>query len=84
MSNKKDLIDLFLDSEYIEFYEKYNYEKNNIVDMATGNINRMCICNTKEELYKQYYFVTAKLQELLRLRLKDFDKREELGYDQAN
>ena len=83
-NDKKDLKDLFLDSEYIEFYNKYNNEKNNIYDMTTGNMNRMCVCDTKEELYMQYYFATVRLQELLRVRLKDFDKRKELGYEQTN
>lgn len=72
--------DLFLDERYIEFYRKYKHEKDNIVDMLTGNTNRMCVCDTKEELYVQYFNATARLQELLRLRLKDFAKIEELGY----
>ena len=76
----KNLNDLFLDSEYLEFYRDYNHEKNNICDMLTGNRNRMCVCDTESELYIQYFFAMARLQELLRLRLKDFAKREELGY----
>ena len=80
MDKQKDLTDLFLDKDYIEFYRGYKHEKDNIVDMLTGNKNRMCVCDTKEELYIQYFNATARLQELLRLRLKDFNKREELGY----
>lgn len=80
MDKKKDLTGLFLDREYIEFYKDYKHEKDNIVDMLTGNKNRMCVCDTKEELYIQYFNATARLQELLRLRIKDFNKREELGY----
>lgn len=80
MDKQKDLTDLFLDREYLEFYKRYKHEKDNIVDMLTGNKNRMCVCDTKEELYMQYFYATARLQELLRLRLKDFNKREELGY----
>ncbi len=79
-NKKKDLSNLFLDQDYIKFYVDYKFDKNNIVDMLEGNKNRMCICDTKEELYRQYFNATARLQELLRLRLKDFKKREELGY----
>lgn len=78
----KDLSDLFLDKQYIEFYYKdFKPEKDNCVDMLTGNINRMCVCDTDEELYKQYFNATARLQELLRLRMKDFAKRKALGYE---
>lgn len=80
MDKQKELRDLFLDSEYIEFYKKYKHEKDNIVDMLTGNKNRMCVCDTIDELYIQYFNATSRLQELLRLRIKDFNKREELGY----
>ena len=80
MDKLKDLRELFLDREYIEFYKNYKHEKDNIVDMLTGNKNRMCVCDTNEELYIQYFNATARLQELLRLRIKDFNKREELGY----
>ena len=80
MSEEKKLTDLFLDADYIEFYRDYQCEKDNVVDMLTGNKNRMCVCDTKEELYRQYFNATVRLQELLRLRLRDFAKREELGY----
>ncbi len=80
-NTKKELTNLFLDKEYIEFYRSYKHKQNYIVDMLTGNKNRMCVCDTKEELYRQYFNTTARLQELLRLRLEDFAKREELGYE---
>ena len=77
---EKSLSDLFIDKEYLEFYRNYKHEQDNNTDMLTGNINRMCVCKTKEELYIQYFNATARLQELLRLRLTDFSKWEELGY----
>ena len=69
--------DLFLDTEYIEFYKNYKHEKDNICDMLTGNRNRMCVCDTKEELYIQYFNATARI---IKIKVKDFEKREELGY----
>ena len=80
-TNKKQLADLFLDEEYIEFYKEHRHKQNNIIDMLEGNKNRMCVCDTEEELYIQYFAATVKLQELLRLQKAKFNKQKELGYE---
>ena len=80
-NTKKKLTDLFLDKEYIEFYKEHRHKQNNIVDMLEGNKNRMCVCDTEEELYIQYFAATVKLQELLRLQKAKFKKQIELGYE---
>lgn len=77
---KKNRENIFLDREFIKFYNTHKHEQNNITDLLDGNICRMCVCETEEELYEQFYNATAKLTLLLQLQNKKFQKIKELGY----
>lgn len=50
-------------------------------DMLQGNINRMMVTDSKEELYEMYYWASARLGTLLRenrkrIELKQYEENE--------
>ena len=46
-------------------------------DMLQGNINRMMVTNSKEELYEMYYWASARLGTLLRQNRKRIESKLE-------
>ena len=44
--------------------------------MLEGNICRLSICETKEEAYYQYYYITMRAQKVLEMTLKRLDHEE--------
>lgn len=74
-----DMIDLHLNKEYINYYREYHKPKqDNLTDMLDGNICRICVCDTEEELYLQYYHACNKLHDLVLLQQRKFNKIKEI------
>ena len=48
-----DRNDLFLNKDYCEFYDIHISEQRTLTYLIEGNINRMCVCDTPEELSQQ-------------------------------
>lgn len=46
----------------------------NELDMLRGNINRMCVCEEKEELYIQFYWATRRCAKILDICEKRFEQ----------
>ena len=68
-------MDLFLNSKFVSFYcQEHKPKQDSICDMLEGNINRMCICDDKEELYIRFFSAVGNLQELCQLQCKKFDR----------
>ena len=53
-----------------------NRKKGFELDMLEGNICRLSICETKEEAYYQYYYITMRAQKVLEMTLKRLDHEE--------
>lgn len=74
-----DKIDLFLNKEYIKFYsEELRPKQENIINMLNGNICRICVCDTEDELYLQYYHACNKIHDLVLLQQRKFNKIKEI------
>lgn len=73
-----DRIDLYLNKEYIEFYKSHKQKQHNLTDLLDGNICRMCVCESKEELQQQSLNATRKILVLYDLQLKRLEKQEEI------
>lgn len=64
-----------------ELSEKIWPKQRDITDSLNGNINRMCTCDTSEELQRMYDFAILRFNELLkiekeRLRIKSSYKNK--------
>lgn len=73
-----DRIDLHLNSEYIKFYKEHKQKQDNEYNLLIGNLNRCCVCETKEELYIQFYNAVYRLQNLVKLQRQRLEKEEEI------
>ena len=52
----------------------------NEVDMLKGNINRMCVTDDKEELFKMYDFACLRLNRIYELNNEKLRERYEVNY----
>ena len=52
------------------------FSKDNELRMLHGNICRLCVCDTKEEAYQQFYWITQRTNTLLRLTLNRIERQD--------
>lgn len=55
--------------------QKEQFDKENELRMLNGNICRLCVCDTEEEAYKQFYWITQRANTLLRLTLNRIERK---------
>lgn len=55
--------------------DKEMYDKSNEARMLEGNIARLCVTDTEEEAYQQYYWITKRAAALLNITLLRIERK---------